>query len=63
MRALSHVPADVYIYLGLIVPRALVTPAIKHVHELSDHLGQKKTITKAEELYYWAKLREDVWEC
>ncbi len=30
------------------------------IYELSGHLGQKKTIKKAEELFYWANLKADV---
>ncbi len=44
----------------IIVPRSLVVNAIQHAHEISGHLGQKKTIKKAEELYYWVNLKVDV---
>ncbi len=37
---------------SLIVLRSQINSAIQHVHELLGHLGQKKTIKKAQELYY-----------
>ncbi len=42
------------------VPHSLVNSAIQHADELSSHLGQKRNIKKAEELYYWANLKVDV---
>ena len=44
----------------LIVPSPLRTRAMKHCHELSGHLGQKKTIKKTEELFFWPNLKVDV---
>ncbi len=52
--------ADCSLHYSLIIPRSLVKAAIQHAHELSGHLGQKKTIKKAEEFYYWANLKVDV---
>ncbi len=49
-----------YYFYSLSVPRSLINSAIQQAHELSGHLGQKKTIKKAEELYYWANLMVDV---
>ncbi len=49
---------DGSLHYSLIVPRSLVNSAIQHAHELSGHLGQKKTIKKAEELYYWPNLKK-----
>ncbi len=43
---------DGSLHYSLIIPRSLVKAAIQHAHELSGHLGKKKTIKKAEELYY-----------
>ena len=54
------VKPDGSLHYNLIVPRLLIRDAIRHAHELSGHLGQKKTIQKAEELFYWANLRVDV---
>ncbi len=51
---------DGSLHYSLIVPRSLSNSAIQHAHDLSGHLGQKKTIQKAEELYYWANLKFDV---
>ncbi len=51
---------DVSLLYSLIVPHSLVYLAIQHAHELSGQLGQKKTINKAEELYYWPNLKVDV---
>ncbi len=45
---------------NLIIPQSLKIHAMQHAHELSGHLGQKKTIKKAEELYSWANLKVDV---
>ncbi len=54
---------DGSLQFNIIVPRSLITKAIQHAHELSGHLGQKKTIKKAEELYYWVNLKVDVSKC
>ncbi len=51
---------DGSLHYNLIIPRYLVKSAIQHAHELSCHLGQKNTIKKAEELYYWANLKVGV---
>ncbi len=51
---------DGSLHYSLIVPRSLINSAIQQAHELSGHLGQKKTIKKAEELYYWENLKVDV---
>lgn len=45
---------------NLVIPRTLVAQAMQHAHELSGHLGQKKTVKKAEELFYWANLKVEV---
>ncbi len=51
---------DGSLHYSLIIPRSLINSAIQHEHELSGHLGQKKTVKKAEELYYWPNLKVDV---
>ena len=51
---------DGSIHYTLVVPRNLKSEALKHAHEVSGHLGQKKTIKKAEELFYWCNLKVDV---
>ncbi len=52
--------ADGSLHYSLIVPHGLRTQALQHAHELSCHLGQKKTIKKAEGLFYWASLKAGV---
>ncbi len=46
---------------NIAVPKSLTLKALQHSHELSGHLGQKKTILKAEETFYWPNLKVDVW--
>ncbi len=50
---------DGSLHYSLVVPHSLVNSAIQHAHELSSHLDQKKTINKAEEVYYWPNLKVD----
>ncbi len=51
---------DGSIQYTLVVPHSLKQKALSQVHEQSGHLGQKKTIEKAEELFYWCNLKVDV---
>ncbi len=45
----------------LVVPLELRKAALRHIHEKeSAHLGQHKTILKAEEYFYWPNLKQDV---
>ncbi len=45
----------------LIVPNELRKEAMRHIHEKgSGHLGQHKSVLKAEEFFYWPNLRKDV---
>ncbi len=43
-----------------VIPKSLTLKALQHSHELSGYLGQKKTILKAEETFYWPNLKVDV---
>ena len=52
--------ADGSIHYTLVVPHSLKPKAMLQAHETSGHLGQKKTIKKAEELFYWCNLKVDV---
>ncbi len=51
---------DGSIQYTLVVPHSLKQKALSQAHEQSDHLGQKKTIKKAEELFCWCNLKVDV---
>lgn len=51
---------DGSIHYSLVVPKSLIPKALEHAHVISGHLGQKKTIKKAEELFYWCNLKSDV---
>ncbi len=44
----------------MVVPHSLKQKALSQAHEQSGHLGQKKTIKKAEDLFYWCNLKVDV---
>ncbi len=45
----------------LIVPNELRKDALKLIHEKeSGHLGQHKSVLKAEEYFYWPNLRKDM---
>ncbi len=48
---------DGSLHCSLIVPQGLRTQALQHAHELSGYLGQKETIKKAEEMFYWPNLK------
>ncbi len=51
---------DGSIQYTMVVPHSLKQKALSQAHEKSGHLGQKKTIKKAEELFYWCNLKVDV---
>ncbi len=51
---------DVSLQYNIVIPKSLTQKALQHSHELSGHLGQKKTILKAEETFYWPNLKVDV---
>ncbi len=51
---------DGSIQYNLVVPHYLKQKALSQAHEQSGHLGQKKTIKKAEELFYWCIWKIDV---
>ena len=45
---------------NMVVPDAYRQKALKVAHEAVGHLGQLKTLRKAEELFYWTNLRTEV---
>ncbi len=51
---------DGSIQYTLVVLHSLKQKALSQAHEKSGHIGQKKTIKKAEELFYWCNLKVDV---
>ncbi len=51
---------DGSIQYTLVVPHSLKQKTLSQANEQFDHLGQKKTIEKAEELFYWCNLKVDV---
>ena len=61
-KVLYHVreKTDGSLHYCLVVPQPLKQKALEFAHTLSGHLGQKKTITKAEEFFYWANLKSEV---
>ena len=52
--------SDGSLHYCLVVPQNLKVKAMDHAHLASGHLGQKKSILKAEELFYWCNLKVDV---
>ena len=52
--------SDGSLHFCLVVPQNLTCKPIEHAHVTSRHLDQKKTIRKAEELFYWCNLKVDV---
>ncbi len=44
----------------LVVPQPMQNSALHHAYTKSGHLGQKKTLAIAEDLFYWPNLRYDV---
>ena len=52
--------SDGSIHYCLMVPHELKRKAIQHSHELIGHLGQKKTIKRAEEMFYWENMKVDI---
>ena len=53
-----RVKLDGSIHYCLVVPTSLKKAALEVAH--ADHFGQKKTIVKLEEFFYWPKYRGDV---
>ncbi len=51
---------DGSIQYTLVVPHSLKQKTLSQAHAISSHLGRKKTIKKAEELFYWCNLKVDV---
>ncbi len=44
----------------LVVPQSLKKSALHHAHTKSGHLGQRKTLAMAEDLFYWPNIKVDV---
>ena len=51
---------DGSIHYCLVVPHELKGQALNFAHTSAGHLGQKKTIAKTEEYFYWENLKTDV---
>ncbi len=51
---------DGSIQYTLVAPHSLKPKALSQAHDISGHFGQKKTIMKGEELFYWRNLKVDV---
>ena len=45
---------------ALVVPREMKRQALEYAHNQVGHLGQKKTLLMAEDLFYWGNLKIDV---
>ncbi len=41
------------IHFNLVIPQPFKKSALLHAHVKSGHLGQKKTLTMAENVFYW----------
>ena len=54
-------------HLQVVIPDALKTTVLQHLHNQSGHLGSRKTRQKIQECYYWPGYESDttvwVWEC
>ncbi len=60
---LTRETIDHTIHYLLVLPSDLKQAALNLIHNReSGHLGQKKSISKAEELFYWPNLKMDVWK-
>ncbi len=51
---------DGSIHFCLVVPQSMKKSALNHAHTKSGHLGQRKTLAMAKDLFYWPNLRYDV---
>ena len=51
---------DGTVIFRLVIPRSLRGEALRCAHDQVGHQGQKKTLCKAEELFYWCNLIRDV---
>ncbi len=60
MRFYVKEATDGSIQYTLVVPHSLKQKTLSQAHDISGHLGQKKDIKKAEELFYWCNLKVDV---
>ncbi len=53
--------SDGSVHYCLIVPAALKAEALVYAHSQVGHLGQKKTLTKSGEVFYWPNPKSDVY--
>ena len=51
---------DGTIFFRLVVPKTLRGEALRNAHEQVGHQGQKKTLNKAEETFFWCNMISDV---
>ncbi len=51
---------DASIHFCLVVPQSLKKSALHHAHTKSGHLGQRKTLAMAKDLFYWPNIKADV---
>ncbi len=58
---LTKLKADGTILYVLVVPQELRKGAMQYIHDKeSGHLGQRKTILKAEEYFYWPNMKQGI---
>ncbi len=58
---LTKQKTDGTILYALVVPQGLRKAAMHYIHDKeSGHLGQHKTILKAEEYFYWPNMKQNI---
>ncbi len=51
---------DSSVHFWLVVPQSLKKIALEHAHVNLGHLGQRKTLTRAESFFSWPNIKADV---